>query len=143
MTIQYVASLNQYRSCKNDQAFIIVNTNKCVFVHIIYIYIIIDKEHTINTTTGLFQTTLIEIKWQACRYKALCIWYQASRTCSTNSKILFFFLSLLMTENEQVNVPQRFQKFLFSKGICFQHSNSSAVTCRFKDTTLSCCKVFR
>lgn len=63
MTIQYVASFNQYRSCKNDQVYIIVNTNKCVFEHIIYIYIIIDKEHTINTTTGFFQTTLIEIKW--------------------------------------------------------------------------------
>jgi len=62
MTIQCVESFNQYHPCKNDQAIITVKTNKCVFVHIIYIYIIVDKEHTINTTTGLFQITLIEIK---------------------------------------------------------------------------------
>lgn len=48
-----------------------------------------------------------------------------------------------MTEIEQVNVQQRFWKFLFSKGIYFQHSDLSAVTCRFKDTTLSWYKVFR
>jgi len=52
MTTQYVASFNQYCSCKNNQAFITVNQNKCVPVHIIHIYIIIDKKHTINTKTG-------------------------------------------------------------------------------------------
>lgn len=76
----------------------------------------------------------------ACTYHTVCIRYLASGIWSMNSRFNKYLL-LLASEMEQVNIQQYVTKFIVSKRVSFMHLSSWAVTCTFKDDTLSWCKV--